>query len=144
MNRCVWISVSTVCSFQKSNLKLATTLIHIWMFISHTGRGCELLYRVSRRGSWNPRAHKRMQSHLVSRDVAPLHRGETGAGSCSCYTPRPRGSRGGVKRWRQRLKKMTCPRRVSGTNFIGMPILTAISSKYTLCYSLGKNPKCCG
>lgn len=64
-------------------------------------------------GSWNPPPLGRAQPLLGSRAGHPPPCVETGVGSCSCSTPRPRGLRAGAKRWRQKLKKMTCQRNVS-------------------------------
>lgn len=65
------------------------------------------------RGSWSPPPQERARLPRPSRAERPPPWGGTGAGSCSCCTRTPRGSRAGAKRWRQKLKRTTCRRKVS-------------------------------
>lgn len=50
---------------------------------------------------------------VLTRAECPPFAG-TAAGSCSFFTMKPSGWRGGARRWRERQRRMICQRRVSG------------------------------
>lgn len=64
-------------------------------------------------GSSSPPPLGRAQLRQANREGCLPPCGEMGAGSCSCFTQRPRGWRAGVRKWRRKLRRTTCRRTVS-------------------------------